>query len=141
MGSAIYLAASNTLFSTSLAEKIAEEAPSLNADLIIAAGATAFRTIVPEDLIPAVLIAYVESIDLTFFIALGLGVVAFAAAWGMRGDNTQKTRKDPDEDRRSLVLEMEYWRNLNDYSYSGNDAGNRSARGKRESFEGAFMTL
>lgn len=120
MGSAIYLSVCNTLFSTSLTEKLAEKAPTMNADLIIAAGATAFRTTVPEALLPAVLKAYVESIDLTFYVAVGLGVVAFAAAWGMGWIDTKKLSKEPGGERRSLIVELEDWRRLDDYSYSAN---------------------
>lgn len=120
MGSAIYLSVCNTLFSTSLTEKLAEEAPSMNADLIIASGATSFRTIVPEALLPAVLKAYVESIDLTFYVAVGLGAVAFAAAWGMGWIDTKKLSKEPGGERRSLIVELEDWRRLDDYSYSAN---------------------
>ncbi|CAN8096739.1 unnamed protein product [Discula destructiva] len=80
LGSAVYLSASNTLFSTSLTDKLAKAAPSMNAGLIIASGATAFRARVPETLLPAILKAYVESIGLTFYIALGLGVLAFGTA-------------------------------------------------------------
>lgn len=122
MGSAIYLSVCNTLFSTQLTEKLAEEAPSMNADLIIASGATAFRTIVPEALLPAVLRAYVESIDLTFYVAVGLGVVAFAAAWGMGWTDTSLS-KQPEGERHSLIVELENWRRLDDYTYSPTTAG------------------
>lgn len=131
MGSAIYLSVCNTLFSTSLTEKLAEEAPSMNADLIIASGATAFRTIVPEALLPAVLRAYVESIDLTFYVAVGLGAVAFAAAWGMGWIDTKETSKVPGGERHSLIVELEDWRRLDDYTYSETAAWDAATPGRR----------
>lgn len=62
--------------------------------------------------------AYVESIDLTFYIAVGLNVVVFAAAWGMGWIDTKKISNEFGGERRSLIVEFEDWRRLDDYSYS-----------------------
>lgn len=131
IGSAIYLSVCNTLYSTALTEKVTEDASSMNAGLIIASGATAFRKIVPEALLPAVLQAYVKSTDLTFYIAVGLNVVAFAAAWGMVWIDTKKISNEPGGERRSLIVKLEDWRRLDDYSYSATANWDGSTPGGR----------
>ena len=52
---------------------------------ILRAGATGLRELVPESQLPAVLVAYSNSLDTTFKVAAGLAtaacITAFAAEW------------------------------------------------------------
>jgi len=83
IGPTIFLTLYNTIFDTSLKSQLKVYAPGSNAELIIAAGATRFRKFVsPQDL-HGVLKAFSTSLDHTFYLQAGAGVVAWCTAWGM----------------------------------------------------------
>lgn len=83
LGSSIYLTAADTLLNTELEDKISSAAPTVNASAIIAAGATAFRKLVPSNLLAVILEAYADCISDTFYIATGLASVSILTASGM----------------------------------------------------------
>ena len=83
IGPTVFLTLYNTIFDTSLRSQLQAFAPGANPDFIIAAGATRFRSFVsPQDL-PGVLQAFSTSLDHTFYLQAGAGVVAWFTAWGM----------------------------------------------------------
>nr|OQO27038.1 hypothetical protein B0A51_04038 [Rachicladosporium sp. CCFEE 5018] len=79
----ISLSASATILTNSLRKLIPQTAPDVNANAVVAAGATGFRSILPADQIPGVLKAYSTAVDRVFYLAAGLFVAGFVAAWGM----------------------------------------------------------
>ncbi|KAK6433068.1 hypothetical protein LTR95_010754 [Oleoguttula sp. CCFEE 5521] len=79
----ISLSASATILTNSLRKLIPQTAPDVNANAVIAAGATGFRSILPADQIPGVLKAYSTAVDRVFYLAAGLFSAGFVAAWGM----------------------------------------------------------
>jgi hypothetical protein len=94
LGSAIFLTVSNTIFNQDIPGQLAAHAPNVNAEAIIKAGATAFRSFVsPEDL-PGVLLAYSNSVDKTFYVAAAAGVGAFVSAWAMGWTDLRKKNVD-----------------------------------------------
>lgn len=83
IGPTIFLTLYNIVFDTSLRTQLQKYAPGNNPDVIIAAGATRFRSFVgPQDL-PGVLKAFANSLDHTFYLQAGAGVAAWITAWGM----------------------------------------------------------
>lgn len=83
LGVAIFLVLGNTIFHEKLKTGLAEYAPNVDAQAVIAAGATAFRPIVsPEDL-PGVLLAYSKSVDSAFYLAAAAAAASFFTAWGL----------------------------------------------------------
>lgn len=83
IGPTIFLTLYNTIFDTSLKSQLKVYAPGANAEFIIAAGATRFRKFVSPQELPSVLKAFSTSLDHTFYLQAGAGVVAWCTAWGM----------------------------------------------------------
>ncbi|OHW98068.1 MFS multidrug transporter [Colletotrichum incanum] len=82
-GGAIFLTAAEVIFSEGLGNNLAKYAPAVDAKIILAAGGTGFRTVVPKAELPGVLMAYSKSINEVFYLLIGLGGVTFGMAWGM----------------------------------------------------------
>jgi len=62
----VFIAAGETIFSNTLLTAIQRNAPKLNAEAIVAAGAFGFRSLVPDADIPGVLQAYNHAITTTY---------------------------------------------------------------------------
>ncbi|KAI8949275.1 major facilitator superfamily domain-containing protein [Xylaria longipes] len=98
IGPTIFLTLFNVLFDTGLRSQLHEKAPNVDAGAVILAGATKFRDVVAIKDLPNVLIAYSTSLDYTFYLAAGAGVISWVAAWGMGWNNIRKktvTAADP----------------------------------------------
>ncbi|KXH36097.1 efflux pump [Colletotrichum simmondsii] len=93
MGSAVALAASNAIFTGALKQDLPKFAPNVDASIILEAGATGFRKVVPEGKLPGVLLAYVSSIDKEFYLSLGLAIASFCFAWGMGWKDIRPKKK------------------------------------------------
>ncbi|KAI1341805.1 major facilitator superfamily domain-containing protein [Xylariaceae sp. FL0016] len=93
IGPTIFLTLYNTVFDASLKSQIPRYAPNVDADAIIAAGATRFRKLVSAEDLAGVLMAFSTSLDNTFYLQAGAGVLAWAAAWGMSWKDI-RTKKD-----------------------------------------------
>ncbi|KAK4133710.1 hypothetical protein BT67DRAFT_404167 [Trichocladium antarcticum] len=76
LGIAIVLAASDTIFQTSLVSELENKAPLADAAAILRAGATHFRDIVSYRDLPGVLVAYSVAIDRVFYLTAGLAGLA-----------------------------------------------------------------
>ena len=82
-GGAVILAVSETDFTSSLTNGLANVVPVAEAQAIVNAGASSFREVVDQDKLPQVLIAYNEAVRHTLYIGAASGVVVFVFAWGM----------------------------------------------------------
>ncbi|EPE05841.1 efflux pump [Ophiostoma piceae UAMH 11346] len=94
IGPTIFITLYNTIFDTSLQKLLASLEPAVNADLVIAAGATGFRKVVPAEYIPAVIKVFAKSLDRAFYLQAGASVVAFCAAFGMGWQKLQSKTSD-----------------------------------------------
>lgn len=83
LGVAVFLVIGNTIFGEVLRSRLAEYAPDLNSEAVIAAGATAFRKFVPPADLPGVLLAYAKADNATFYLGAASAALAFVTAWGM----------------------------------------------------------
>ncbi|KAI3327596.1 MFS general substrate transporter [Xylariaceae sp. AK1471] len=83
IGPTIFLTLFNVVFNTSLRSQLHAQAPDIDAEAVMAAGATGFRQIVSAQDIPKVVLAYATALDYTFYLGAGVGVLSFAAAWGL----------------------------------------------------------
>lgn len=92
IGGAIWLTIANVIFNSTLRTEVQNRAPSVDSDALIAAGATQLRKVVPGNRLASVLIAYSTSVNRTFYLAAGMGVVLFCAAWGMGWKDVRKRR-------------------------------------------------
>jgi hypothetical protein len=91
---AVFLTLANTIFDTGLRSELSA-IPGLNADKVIAAGATAFRSFVPPAQLGAVVAGYATSLNRVFYFAAGLGFLMFATSWGL-GWNDVRKKKEPE---------------------------------------------
>ena len=94
LGGAVSLTAAQSIFGNSLRRLIAQDAPGVNPQRIIEAGARAFRPLVSQEQLPGVLQAYSSSIDRVMYLGIGLGAASFVFAWGLGWKNikVKKTR-------------------------------------------------
>ncbi|EXJ80524.1 hypothetical protein A1O1_08670 [Capronia coronata CBS 617.96] len=96
LGGAIFLTVAQTVFSNSLRNAISTKAPGVNAAAILAAGATAFRSVVSSAQLEGVLDAYCTSFDNVFYLVSGLAVCTFGAGWGL-GWRDLRVKKSPSQ--------------------------------------------
>lgn len=93
MGGAVWLAVAQVIFSYGLRENLARFAPATDADKIIALGATAFRSFVPEAEMPGVLSAFSKAINWVFCLAVALVGISFLASFGVGWKSVKKQKK------------------------------------------------
>lgn len=94
MGTAIFVVVGNTMFDELLKSDLGKYAPHVDAQTVVAAGATAFRSFVgPADL-PGVLTAYAKAVTAPLFLACASSALAFFSSWGMGWVDIRK-KKSP----------------------------------------------
>lgn len=82
-GGAVFLALAQTVFNHSLVAHIKEHAPTVDAQTVVSAGATAFRKTVKPDQIVGIIEAYNLALNDVFFLSTGAAVGTFIFALGM----------------------------------------------------------
>jgi hypothetical protein len=92
LGGALFLSLAEVIFSSSLRNGLATYAPEVNPDVVIVAGATAVRTVMPAASLPGVLLAYSKAFDHVMFLATGAAGGAFLFAFGMRWMSIKKAQ-------------------------------------------------
>ncbi|KAK5452022.1 hypothetical protein LTS15_007745 [Exophiala xenobiotica] len=83
LGGTIFLALAETIFTSSLRSALRHDAPGVNADRAIDAGASAVRSVVTKADLPGVLQAYNHAIVDTFYLAVGGTCAAFFVCFGL----------------------------------------------------------
>lgn len=96
-GGAIFLVVGEFIFAQTLKKKIPEYAPSVNAEAVIAAGATGFRQVVSAQNLPGVLVAYAKSIDQVFYLNVALSCAQFVFVWGVGWRSVKKGKEEEKE--------------------------------------------
>lgn len=76
LGNAIFLTIANAVFQAGLKTTITEHVPSVNAEEILALGATGFRAVVTPEQLPGVLDAYAESVGRVFYVGVATAGVS-----------------------------------------------------------------
>lgn len=92
LSGAAFLTFADVIFSTGLKTLIPKDAPNVNPEVIIAAGATGIRNVVLSENLPGVLKAYADSVDRVFYMSAGLGVVCMVFAFGMGWKDVRKKK-------------------------------------------------
>ncbi len=85
LGGAVFVPVGNTILYGSLSERLTVRAPAVDQNLVLAAGATAFRDVVSPAALPGVLLAFSDSIDGVFYMTAALAALTFIVAYGMAG--------------------------------------------------------
>ena len=89
-GGSLFLTFARTIFSPSLVDGLKKYAPTVNAEAVITAGATAIRQVVKPEEVLGVLEAYSLAISRDFYLAAGASVGAFLFCWGMGWHSIKK---------------------------------------------------
>ncbi|KAJ5357816.1 Major facilitator superfamily domain general substrate transporter [Penicillium brevicompactum] len=92
MGASLFLQFSTVIFSQSLQSALPKYAPKVDPKIILAAGATHFRQVIPVDAIPDVLKAYSESITHVFYLLTALAAAGFVTSSLMGMKRIRKTK-------------------------------------------------
>jgi hypothetical protein len=93
--SATFLSFADVIFNNSLRNLIPQDAPNVNAEAVIQAGATGFREVVPADELHSVLVAYATSVDSVFYLAVGASCAAWLTSWAMGWKDIRKKDGPP----------------------------------------------
>lgn len=99
MGPAIVLALCNVIFDASLRTELEKQLSKVDAEAIISAGATAFRSILAPGQLDGVLKAYSESLDHTFYLIAGSAASCIIILWGMGWKNLKKKDEKTDQEK------------------------------------------
>jgi hypothetical protein len=91
-GGAIFLAFAQTIFSHGLDSGLAKYAPTVNAESVIEAGATAIRHVVTSEQLPGVLEAYSVAVDHAFYLSTACASAWFCFSWGMGWYSVKKKK-------------------------------------------------
>ena len=96
-GGAVMVVCSQTIFTNSLRQTIPVYAPSLDAETVIAAGATAMRKIVPGNELGGLLLAYSTSLDRIFYLCASIAVVSLGFSCFMGWTDIRKKEEKPEQ--------------------------------------------
>lgn len=83
LGGAVSLAIAQNVFINGLAENVPKYAPDVDPRVVITAGATFVRQVVPAASLQGVLEAYTKAITGAFMISIVVGALAFGISFGM----------------------------------------------------------
>lgn len=92
LGGTFFLTFAELTFNTELRKGLIEYAPNVDPDMVIAAGASAVRTVVPPDALQQVLVAYSKAFDYTRYVATGAAGGALLTAFGMGWKSIKKSK-------------------------------------------------
>jgi len=92
-GAALFISLAQTIFSSTLIHELPKEAPGIDVQAVINAGASSFRAVVSKALLPGVLLAYDHAVSRVFYLAAGAGVAGFVVCWGMGWKSVKKAEE------------------------------------------------
>ncbi|KAK4555208.1 hypothetical protein LTR86_007504 [Recurvomyces mirabilis] len=90
---ALFLSASATIFTNSLATLIPKYSPGADVHAIVTAGATGFRDVVPVSQLPGILIAYAKSVNRVFYLCAALTALCLPFSFGLGWTNIKEKKK------------------------------------------------
>lgn len=103
LGGALFLSFDETAFSNGLDQAIPKFTPGVNPQVVINAGATGFRAVIPESAVPGILKAYSQALSHVFYIAAATAAASLLFGLGMGNKNIKKA-KQTIEDQRKIPL-------------------------------------
>ncbi|KAF5874199.1 putative mfs multidrug transporter protein [Botrytis fragariae] len=83
LGGALCLTFASTIFTAKLKSGLRVYAPSVDPQIVIEAGATAYRNVIPKDQVMNVVTAYNLAINHCFYLAAGMAAGVMLFVWGM----------------------------------------------------------
>ncbi|CAK5266378.1 unnamed protein product [Mycena citricolor] len=94
LGGALFVSVGQNVFTNKLVAGLTQYAPGLDPNLVLAAGATNLRSIVPTDKLAGVLLAYSKALDSAYYVAVAMsaltGFGCIAMEWkSIKGKNIE----------------------------------------------------
>ncbi|KAH8886588.1 putative MFS multidrug transporter [Thozetella sp. PMI_491] len=102
LSAAVMIVLSQTIFTNGLTELIPHYAPGVSSDVVIAAGSTNVRNIIPPDALPGVLLAYAKSLARVWYFCAGIAVPSFIFSWCLGWDNIKQKPKAAENTDRGI---------------------------------------
>ncbi|KAI1667091.1 Major Facilitator Superprotein [Pyrenophora tritici-repentis] len=99
--SAFGIAGAQTAFQNILAKQLRINAPDLNPEIVLRAGASELRRVVPARFLPVVLKSYIEGFRGTMVVAIALAGAAFIVSFGIRMADMKRTAALEGQDKRA----------------------------------------
>lgn len=105
LGSSVFVSVASTILNNSLAAELQAQAQALGGgvdiEAVLAAGATAFRGLVPANALGVVVGAYAAAFRNVFYLATGLSVAMCFTIWGLGWGDVRRPQKQQDKGRES----------------------------------------
>lgn len=80
LGGAISISIAQNVFSNGLKQNLPKYAPSVPAELVIMSGATSLKDVIPKEVLPGVLQAYMKALTDAYVISIAVGGIATVCA-------------------------------------------------------------
>jgi hypothetical protein len=90
---ALFLSFAETIFSNSLVSGLANFAPTVDAEAVITAGASSFRSLLEPGQLESVLLAYNQSLVHCFYLAAATAAAVFVTCWGMGWKDVRESKR------------------------------------------------
>lgn len=88
-----------------LKKQLRQNAPTIDPEVVLAAGVTAFRKVVPATSVPSVILSYSKSVDRVFYMAWGLTLAAFVFSFGLGWVDIRKHQHESAWQKEAAVAE------------------------------------
>ncbi|EEB94659.1 hypothetical protein MPER_06491 [Moniliophthora perniciosa FA553] len=92
---AIFISIAQNVFSNKLASGIAEHVPGLNPEVILGAGATSLKYVVPERLMESVIHVYNDALVSTYYVSIAMSCLSLVGALSVEWKNMKKSGNGP----------------------------------------------
>ncbi|KAH8596657.1 major facilitator superfamily domain-containing protein [Bisporella sp. PMI_857] len=93
----LFLSFAQTIFSNGLKDALPKYAPGVDAQKVIEAGATNFRSVISEQEVAGTAMAFCRSFDQVMYLVAGAGVMTFVFSWGLGWKSVKKATKEKTE--------------------------------------------
>ncbi|KIK69224.1 hypothetical protein GYMLUDRAFT_237049 [Collybiopsis luxurians FD-317 M1] len=94
LGGAVALGISQSIFNAALAKEVVRYAPSIDPNIVLNAGATAFRSIVPADALDGVVEAYAKAIRTVLIVPIAYAGVSLLISFAIERSNLKSKRQN-----------------------------------------------
>ena len=151
LGGAVFVSVGNNILQNILGQvSAAQNLPGIDVKAVIAAGATQFRSIVPSESLPALLVAYNYALQRVFISAIPLSALAFIVALGLEWRSVKEKKPTleaalPSEAGYGVaeeILEFSHSRRRSGESISTTESRERTSfETARTSLQGGLISL
>ncbi|ESK95105.1 major facilitator superfamily transporter [Moniliophthora roreri MCA 2997] len=95
VGGAIFISIAQNVFSNKLASGIAEHVPDLNPGVILGAGATSLKYVVPEQFLERVIQVYNDALVSAYYVSIAMACLTLVGALSVEWKNMKKSGNGP----------------------------------------------